>query len=542
VATTKKGAPGAPQSARGRGSQRQKIVLKDWSGGLNNAADITSLGPTEAALLENFEVDANGGLTSRPPIVKVAEEPQLNEQFDHLGYFTETNGVIHVVCATADGTYLWNTVTKVYVKITTIRASGAAQYNDRLYICSKTEPGGYWDGATFTKLDTGALAMPKGEQIVLFKARFWLVSWVTGFERQRVYFSNIDSVGTSPTSVNEWKVDENYFNVSRGDGQWITCLMPGASELFIFRNGSTYYFKYDSSPMSGRLELINANIGADSRRCVDAYEFSYLVLNAGRLYRFVSYNYYPLNDPQKLVLRPESGVGSGVLDVVSAVSVFGRRAVVWYGGATYALDLDQGTWTTWKSPTSELGYMVREPRRENDLTPDVAYGVTASKTNALKGLYRIVDEFNATDSETIVCMLRTKAYDWDVPDSWKLQYYWSADVLTARDVTGRSTPIQLSSSIVTYDDLDHLAGGYDTMEDGTYDALTSKNETVTSVRPFPMYDPFRVNVTFERTMRYRRCFYEVELVNDGTSGSAPNRIVAIAVHVEVKQRISQEIQ
>lgn len=532
------GRPPSPPTAKGRGSRTRKIVLKDMSGGLNNAADLTTLLNNEFAEVKNFDVDVNGGLVSRPPIVKVADAPEA-AYMRTVGYYTDLGGTDYVVVSSAGGTWICNLTTFAYTKISSIVASGAAQYKSRLYICSATQSGGYWNGGSFTALDTGAMKMPKGEQLLLFKGRFWMISQEAGSERGRIYFSRIDALGVSPTTVDEWNTAQDFFDVSAGDGQWISCLKAGAGEIFIFRNGSTYFFKYDSSPFSGRLELLNGTIGADNADAVDQYEFSFLVLSAGRLYRFVSYNYYPLNDQQKVRLQPVTTIG---LETVTGVSVFGRRALVWYGGVTYVLDLDQGTWSTWESD-SKVGVFKRRPRREDDLTPDVAYGYTAVTDPAKRGLYRIQDFFDALASEEIVCEIQTKAFDWEQPDSWKRLWGWSVDVLTARQVQGTVQPIQLDAAQANWDDMEDVVDGWDGLELGTWDQPMAVSAIVERDIDFPYAAPYRANISFPQVdQRYRRVSFGVRLTNDGTTATAPSRIVALTVHTEVKARIPQLVQ
>lgn len=539
------GAPGAPAQKRGTeqpryGSRGQQILISGFLGGLNNVSDITTLEDSECAVLENFEVDRGGGLVSRPPIIKVAEEPVANERPELLGYYTNNVSITYAVVSCASGTYLWNEALASYTLITTIVGSGCAQFGGLLYVCSADEPGGYWDGATFTVLNDATLGMPRGEQIVLYKSRFWMVSRETASNRTRIFFSRITAAGSSPTSINEWDVvtGDDFFDVSAGDGQWITRLIAGSNELYIFRSRSTYYFKYDVTPLQGRLDLLDAHIGADNRYCVDRYEFSYLVLSNGRLYRFVSYNYYPLNDPRKMEFR-QSGPTAG-LEVVSAVTIFGRRALVWFGGVIYALDLNQGTWSTW-STTTQFAYGMRVPREEGDLTPDVMYGVTASNTASLFGLYKVVDSATSTQgTEEMTCIVQTKAFDFETPEAWKRMWYWAADVLTARDIRGVALPLQLSSIEASWDDLEALT--WDELEGGTWDQMLEESSDVISDRVYPTFTPYRVNVTFRKDMRFRRCSYRVELSTDGTSGTGPVRVISLTVHATRKQGLPQIVQ
>jgi hypothetical protein len=519
---------------------RNDIIVRGFPRGLNNVNDITTLDDEELAICENLELDSNGGLVSRPPIVKIAGPAVSGESMEFLGYYSNTSGIVFVVVSCASGTYIYNLTTNTYTQITTIVGSGSAQYGDKLYVCSRTTSGGYWNGATFTVLGTGSLRMPWGEQLVLHKSRLFMVSRETGSSGSRIFYSRIDSV-LPLTSINEWDVfsGSDYFDVSAGDGQSITSLVVGAQEIFIFRNRSTYYFKYDADILSSAvLQLIDSNVGADNQYSVAQYEFSYIVLSNGRLYRFVSYQYYPLNDPMRLEIRP--GGGSSGLTIKSAVSTIGRRAILYYGGITYVLNLDDGTWSTWSSPTTQLAYIKIAPRNGNDLSPDTAYGVTGTSTSSFFGIYRLIDTYNTTASEEMTCTMQTKAFDFGSPDSWKRMFYWDSDVYTARDVVGTATPFQLSNVFPSWDDME--AETWDSLSTHTWDSILDKNPDILTTIDYPAPTPFRVNVAFQKDMRFRRCSYKIQLTTDGTTGTGPVRIVSLSIHAVLKKVISTIIQ
>lgn len=525
---------------------RNDIIIKGFPRGYNNVNDITTIDDEEMAIVENLEIDSNGGLVSRPPIVKIAESPVSGEAITMLGYYTNTSNVLYIVVSCNSGTYLYNTNTNTYnTRITTIVGSGCAQSGGRLFVCSATTSGGYWDGSTWTLLNTGNYKMPMGEQMVLHKSRLFMISRETASSKSRIFYSRITSAGPVVTSITEWNVwltdGLDFFDVSAGDGQSITKLLAGHEEIFIFRNRSTYYFKYDSSITdSAVLQMVDATVGADNANSVSQYEFSYIVVSNGRLYRFVSYQFYPLNDPMRVEIRP--GGGSSTLNVKSALSVLGRRAILWYGGIIYVLNLDDGTWTTWDSPTTEMAYCMIAPRAMGDLSPDTAYGITGVATSSFYGIYRINDAYNAVDSEEMTCTMQTKAFDFGSPDSWKRMFYWDADVYTARNVIGTATPLQLTNIVPSWDDLETQGFTWDTMGANTWDNILTKTSEIVSTIVYPANGPFRVNVAFQRDMRFRRSAYKIQLTTDGTTATGPVRIVSLSVHAVLKKVISTIIQ
>lgn len=534
------------------GGRSAKMTVNDFSGGLNNVNDLSTMADNELAVLDNLEVDANGYLTARPPVVKVGNTPVTGAKVDILGYYT-FSGTTYIICAVgSSGTYKYEPITNTWSLITTIVGSGCAQYQDELFICSTSTSGGFYNGTTFTVLDAsfytenGAYKkMPKGSQIVLHKERLFMISAESTMEPGgRVLYSQVNDL-TNGTEIYDWDIwttsigglnGENYFNVSAGDGQEITALVSGADEIFVFRNRSTYFFKYSNDIYNDSyLQQIDANIGADNRHCVVKYEFSYLVLNSGKFYRFVSYLYYPLNEQQKLELRPDVLTG---LDVTSAVSVFGRRAIIWYGAKIYTVNLEKGTWATWTS-THAPAYFKLAPRKVGDLSGDIAYGVTGV-TDGSYGVYRVRESLNGTDSEEMTHTMQTKAHDFGEPGSWKRMYYWSADIYASNDITGVATPIQIVSSSPSWDAMAQTT--WDALEDNTWDIPTEPSSDVTTTVDYTAVSSYRVNATFQKDMRFRRCAFKVITTSDGTTGQGPVRISAITVHAAVKQSLPKIIQ
>lgn len=534
------------------GGRSQRVPYSDWSGGLNNVNDLSTLADNELAILDNLEVDSNGYLSARPPIVRVGDSPE-SAKVDILGYYTK-NGTTYIVCSVVgNGTYLYNPGADTWTLMTTIVGSGCAQYNDELFVCSLSATGGFWDGTTFTVLNSAYYAadgaykkMPKGSQLILHKERLFMISNETGKDPGgRVFFSRVNDL-VNLTEIYEWDVwtkpaDDtleglDFFNVSPGDGQEITALVEGANEIYIFRNRSTYYFKYDVDiNTESSLQQIDSNVGADNKHCVAKYEFSYLVLNNGKFYRFVSYLYYPLNDQGKLELRPS--VLSG-LDLYSSVSILGRRAILMYGGQIYAVDLESGAWSTWTS-IMDPAYFKLAPRSVGDLSGDIAYGVLLT-TDADYGILRIRESLNAVDSEAMTHTMQTGAYDLGAPGSWKRMYYWTVDIYTQNDITGTATPLQAISSVPSWDSLEQST--WDDLENGTWDLPSEPNSDVTTVVEYAGITPYRVNATFQKDMRFRRCAFKVVTTSDGTTGQGPVRISTIVVHAALKQSLPQIIQ
>ena len=523
-------------SAVGKSARSEPLIVSSFLGGLNNVADITTIREDELHRMENFELDSNGTLVSRPAIHQVAESPVVDAEIDLHGYYTDSNEDVFLIVSCSSGTYLYDIENETYTQITALVASGAAQFEGNLYISCATAPGGYYNGTTFIQLSGGATPMPQGEQLILYKSRFFMISRETGSNKTRIWFSNITTAGPGATSINEWDPD-NYFNVEAGDGQFITKIVAATSEIYIFRSKSTFYYRYTATPGDGILEALSRTVGADNKYSVQEYQFSYLVLSGGRLYRFVSYQFYPLNDVQRVQFAQNANTLT--LSIFSALSVFGDRALVWFGGSMYALDLEKGSWSEWVSDT-HFAWGLVAPRRENDLTPDVIYGITGLNTTSLQALYQSIDSYGQVIEEEMTCIAESKAFDFGMPDSWKRLFYWAADVYTARDVVGTADPIQFVSQVSDWDDFED--GTWDDLEIGTWDNPTAPAPSITTTLDYPVDLPYRLTTTFQKDMRFRRCSFSIQLTTDGTTSTGPVRVVSLSIHAVGKRGVSANLE
>jgi len=83
---------------------------------------------------------------------------------------------------------------------------------------------------------------------------------------------------------------------------------------------------------------------------------------------------------------------------------------------------------------------------------------------------------------------------------------------------------------------------WDFFEGGTWDVPTTPAPAVLTHIVYPVTTPYRVNVTFQRDMRFRRCSFKVKLTTDGTTSTGPVRVVELALHATTKKGISSILQ
>lgn len=543
--------------------RQRSSTLQQFTGGLNNYWDQSAIADNELASIINFEFSPNGALMSRPPIYIEKNAganivtPVAGQPFDILGNYVRADGARFLVAATNSKTWIYNVDTHAWTEIAQFKASDCTQYLNKIVLCSETQSGGYWEGGVFVH----TTSMPLLSGIELFQTRLFGYG-VQGTSTANIMFwSNVSTAGPSGESTSVWSwvnVDNNlmYVEIGGGDGQWITAIAQGYGDIVIFRNRSTYRYSFDAVPEEGTMQAMQQDIGAESRRSVAKFENAHFVLSGGILYKYQNWMYYPLN-AQKVKFEGYSFARR----FEHAVSIIGRRALVWHNGGMFAYNLDTDTWSEWES-TNRVAYFVAVPRRSEELEESLFYGITGALHPSDVGaadfsLYRIENKATSTvGSEEFQCSLRTKVYDFNTPAEWKRLYFWAADIASARPVKAAaySVAIPATQPLVTWDEISkdfaEESGFYswdklslDNVGDteyGTWDGLKTPSGAIsTIVDSFPQGSVLRMELKLNHALRFRRIYFELYLNCDGTALTSPVQVFSITPMIGAKAKISK---
>jgi hypothetical protein len=545
--------------------RERSAPLQRFTGGLNNYWDQSSIEDSELASVINFEFTSNGALTSRPPIYleknssnQVIKTPVASEPLDIIGTYIRQDGVRFLVGVTDDKTWIYNVTAKTWTQIATFRASDCTQYLNKIVLCSETQAGGYWEAGTFTSTPT----MPYLGGIELFQTRFFGFGVQGSATANIVYWSNISTAGPSGVSSSVFNWEDAfgaklYVEIGGGDGQWITAMAQGYNDIVIFRNRSTYRYSYGELPEEGTMQVMQQDIGAETRRSVVKFENAHLVLSGQTLYLYQNYLYYPLNS-EKVKFTPDNAYERRF---EHAISMVGSRCVVFHNGGIYCYDMNTRTWSQWTT-ASRIGYFVTIPRGYEDEEEERYYGISGSAEVDAPGItdysvYRIEnDPISSVGSEEMTCSLRTKIYDFQTPVEWKKLYFWTADITTARTVRAVAVPVaireealsvhwdELSSdgvydnSFYTWDELSQENEFDDRF--GTWDKLKTPGTVETVIEDFPQGQLLRMETKLENSLRFRRIYFELYLSCDGTAATSPVQVFSVIPMVGAKAKIARE--
>lgn len=509
------------------------VDLGKFKGGLNNIADEASIEDDQLAEVINFDLDMDGTLVSRPAIIPAPESGgSVTGDMVGLGYYTDTSNTTYAVLAVDTTTRIYNISTGVWTQIWATRASGMVQYDNKIVLSSATSSGGYWEGGTFTSM----ASMPFAAGITFYQERFWAWGAKGSANATTVWFSNLTVISPA-SSIFDWTPASDFFTVSKGDGQWITNMIPDVGMLIIFRSGSAWGFSYSSTPFSGTLRSLNVNIGADNAYSVARFENHFYVVHSGTVYQFINYQFYPLNS-KRVEFKPESVTGTLTAD--TRLSIFGRRLILWHYGNTYVYSITVGAWTRWRSEVSRAAQFLQVPPSSTSVSNTTAYAVTGDSTASKQKLWLVSDDVLQTGTgESMACMIRTKAYSMSQPAQYKALKYWTAEVRSANSVTGISYPVIIPTGTTTWDAMDLVT--WDTLDLGNWDNPLVVLPVITDNVPYPSNGPVAKLVRFIRAYRFLKVIFEVYLECDGTAATSPARIYSITPYLGIKANVSKKV-
>lgn len=514
--------------------RQRSIPINDFSGGLNNYWDASSIAQNEVPYLLNMDFSPNGALRSRPPIVDSAlGVPVAGQYIDILGFYMPATGIRYLVATTDTKTWVLNTATTVWTEIWAYKATSYVQFADQVILSKATAGGLRWTPSSSTTI----LTMPALAGLIVFRDRFF--GWgIRGTSAQtQLFFSDVISL-VAPLGAYEWATD-SVINIGRGDGQHIVHMVADYSKIIIFKSASTYALTYSGDiGTTGSVNLLQDGIGAENSDCVTSYHNGYLVLHDQTLYKFMNDTFIPLNS-QKVSFSTDIVTPADKKQF--AVSVLGDRALVWFAGNTYALNLITGTWSQWESTYSRLALMIQRPPLADEITRnEVAYGITASGDSSLWKIYRIENNSIASSgSESFQCVLKTRIYDFDAPAEWKRLYWWATDIAATGTIIANAYIISFSGVYVTWDTVS--TSSWDALSLHTWDRLTDEDAKITSSREIASGLPQRTSLKLDNSLRFRRTYFEIYLNCDGTSATAPAQIFSITPMVGIKAKNTKAV-
>lgn len=505
---------------------RKPVVIGPFSRGINTYDDPTALHDQECAEALNFDPGLDGSLRSRPPFTDTGDPlpspgtgtPRL------LGYYYNSSGEPFLIAGDGiSSTYQYSAGTWTLIT-DTFSATDMTQFNGRAWLVSpvgETDPGGYWTPADGFVADTD---MPHGTSIASYKSRLWVSEGVTGANPTRIYYSKV--LG----QPDFWK-DPAFLDVGSGDGQNVVKILTYYDTMLVFRSKSIWSFQYTSDPASAIQGVLVPGVGLQSPHAIVAYEnYLYFMFNEDA-YAFIN------NRAQQINIKvPFRTFNPGSTSNPFAVSLFNNRVLFSYYEMIYVYSLRTQTWTTWRSDAwGPIGQLMA-PYVNDD--SGVAYALPTGGGTGDHTFLKIEDRVTAA-SEDMLCVLVTKNYNFDVPGSFKVLFWWGIDAIFKTNIQGQVIPGVYNLS-TTWGKLFTDGISWGNLLGGTWShPYLSDPSVISEVNTGP--GPARKFVKFFKKLRFRQLQFRITFRTDGSVDSAPVQIFTLSTYMTEKQTVSKTV-
>jgi len=505
------------------------IQIGPFKGGLNLHSDNSSVDDSEVVTCENFELDFDGSLVSRPPFENTSATMPLQAtgNIHLLGYYTAPGNVSYLLGS--DGvskTYYfdgssWTLITSTFA------ASDMAQFNGKAWLLSPVgtvNPGGSWSLTVGFVPDAN---MPRGDTIVAHKARLWVAQGKAATANNTyVYFSNV--LGDTPF----WKTVPDFIDVGSGDGQNVIKLVTYFGSILIFRDSSIYIYTFSSDPATGAIQLLVPGIGLTDKNCLVTYQSYLYFMHNEKVYEFLNNRANQIN--QKVPFT--SGSQTGIYQPYS-VSIFNQRVMVSFWDQLYVFNLLTRTWTTWKSTKyGTIGRFVTVPPADGPEQAIVHISTSVTGTTRVAKTLRITDAITSI-AETMTCTVRTKNYNYEASSVQKRLFSGGIDGIFRGKLVARAIPIFYTKQLTWGQVAKQFTWG--DLAQKTWGTLSTDTAVVEITINSPGSSSQRKYQKLFKSLFFRQIAFEAVFSTDGSLQTAPVRVFSFMTYVLAKENVSK---
>jgi len=555
----------------------QELEIGPFAGGINTYSDPAMIADDEMVDCVNFDLSLDGSLVSRPPwqllygtSVTSTETgtapPNCHQIIIGTGVYEGNRFVIvnsnHTGAAASYIYFVDGVNAGILAKIADGTHSKMHRYSDDLFLVPDLGGG---DGARYDLaggLVTLLPDMPEGYASCIYKDRLWISGRRSVPNSSRLYFSDLADFGDWPGT--------NFFDIAPGDGDAVNELVVYQDNIIIFKDNATYVLAYDTGPPQAVLQVINTDVGAMGRNCVDVYENSIFVLKYNQLYEMSNYDFVrvsvkiPFDYDDTLPVASPYNPGDQAFKWPFWLRVVGDRAIVRFYNRIYVYHLRLRGWTRWDSEDVNVKYLGPITRLDNTNTDLLrgfdTYVATSSLIKNVDSqgvgssgawkmyfkLFQMEDRYNATNTENgnitpefpavdIKLSMTTKQFDIGLSHRFKRLMHWGIDCYTSRNVVGTLYPFSVAYR-VTWNQL-HI---YHWHELNTWayplTAIPSVEQQVSSDAGKQVKF-----IRFPKSLRFRLLQFKIDMVTQGNTLDGPAYLYSITSFIGAKQLMPKAV-
>lgn len=524
----------------------QATKLGPFTGGLHNSSGSGEFVQNEELYdLTNMEVDTDGSLVNRPQInlftVSAAGATLTAWQF--IGTYLPSDGrqfIVSFLPSTNQVRLIDSSTGLMNATIAATKALSCIQYGNRLYVVATPDSpagGGYFDVPTTSSVTYTAVAtMPRGESVAQYRDRIWIACGLSATSNTSRYFFSAVADPTTWTGT-------DFIDVAPGNGQKLVSLIRLGNDLILFKEHSTHKFTYTTDPRKAELNEVDATIGVPALNCVVVYNNNTIyTLHDNAVYELFQYTYTRVS----ALINMEQAVD---VDLFSkdqyGLTLHRDRLFVRYFRNLYVYNLRVKKWCRWSS-TRKFSHLVVIPSATVGL--DTAYATSASQAKPTEGYRfqdtRLVDNTgNGTPvgAEVFQGLIQTKTYDFDIPQKYKVIFWWGIAVATSGALTG-TLVIPNARKNTTYQE------AFDKY--GTWSAALAGGQQWASNTPITIPDTVlptlgryaRKFIKMLKKVRFRQVYFTLvfDVVTNGGIADASLRLYDLTILIKEKATVVKE--
>lgn len=513
------------------------VKLGPFTGGLNTFSDQSTIADDECYTLNNFDVNLDGALISRPPIVLNYNVIGYNS-LRYLGFYVTATGTPYMIYSgliiAAERTIAINGITGAIVVVSgAYAATCVVTYQNKAYIiadANSASNSGSWDGTTLTAI----AGFGKGNSAVVYKERIFVSSGEMNVTNpSRVTFCN-------PANPAIW-TGTDFFDVKNGDGQPIMKIYAFEGQIAIFKTRSTYTYAYESNPAKGQVVGASYTNGLDGEDCLVETENVLYVMSGAKVYSVFNWNWEQLN-----IKVPFAYVNNhtGKISHNCSLSVLGFRIIARYYDTYYVMGTKTKSWSTWTSYLTPHKF-IKYPIVDNATGVEIYWAdnylsYDAADTTSPTRIFRVKDECNTLDKETFTATMETKTYSFDRPEGFKRLMWWGVDLLANSPVTAIVSPVVYGFP-VKWKALSDLNLKWIDEANYTWGHPRQLAIDVTDTANIKNFSYTRMFVKYLKSLRFRQIYFELNSNLDGSTLTGSLRIFSLTVLLVNKQMVSKKI-
>jgi hypothetical protein len=334
----------------------------------------------------------------------------------------------------------------------------------------------------------------------------------------------------------------NYIDCAAGNGQKLVSLTRLGQDIVLFKEHSTNRFTYTTDPRKAELNEVDATIGVPAINCNTVYNNNTIyVLHDNAVYELFQFTYTRISTNIDMVQVSD-------LDLFAkdqyGLTLHRDRLFVRYFKNLYVYSLKVKRWSAWVS-TRKFSKIVVIPSATVGL--DTAYATSASSAKPGESYWfqdvGKTDDVGAAGSpiEVFQGRIQTKTLDFDMPQSYKVLFWWGIAIATSGKFTA-TLNIPNANKNSTYSEILALYGTWASAQAVGIKWSNNKDINIPDTVLPTLGGYARKFIKLLKKVRFRQVYFTLvfDVISNGGVADATLRVYDLTIFMKQKQGVVRE--